>query len=346
MILRHYFTRSVNPTVILSRSTPSLPRISKVTSSGGCWHKDIHEMKYLSNLNNYKPHFYNNSKNSVWHRVPANRRCSVMVLLFQGDSGELRVILTKRSRQLKSFSGHVSLPGGKVDFGLESEFECARREMEEEIGISKDDDYLWENFGYRVTQLTTLPTYLARTFLAVSPCVGFVQWKEGVERHIGTVLNPGESSSIFSVPLKDFLRGEMKECLKQSFIKTKWGGLPWNLRSFIFPVSNDNEVSWLREVEDLSSEDETHDDHEMGFRTRNCWGLTANILHDVAQIVYGGNSQILGEEDLIFTLWNNGQIQSKERSEFEKKLFNNTKGCSFGEVMSKEEFNSLKNLYN
>lgn len=318
------------------------------------------ESKYLINLINFKPNFFQNqNKFSIWHKVPVNRRSAVMVLLFLGDKGELRVILTKRSRQLKNFSGHVSLPGGKADNGLESEYHCARRETEEEIGISRHNKYLKENFGFVLDELKTLPAYLARTFLAVAPCVGYINWCEDVketERRISNlVLNPGESSSIFSVPLRDFLQPrpeniELKECLKQSHIKTKWAGIPWNLRSFIFPIFNENEVDWLNEIDDLSSpsehEDETHEDQELDVRTRNCWGLTANILHDIAEIIYHGKTTpIAGEEDLIWSLYKHGQIQTKERTEFEKKIINNIKGSSFGEVIPDDEIQYLKKLY-
>ncbi|GME85088.1 unnamed protein product [Ambrosiozyma monospora] len=243
------------------------------------------ESQYLTNLLKYTPRFYNQQlRTSVWRRVPLLRRSSVLVLLFVGREGELRVVLTKRSRQLKNFSGHISLPGGKVDYGLETEIECARREAEEEIGLSRDNSILKKEFGFEVQHLKTMPSYLARTFLSVAPCVGFVNWNEEKlkhqeDQHIGhLMLNPGESSSIFSVPLRDFLQPrpkklELRECLKQSYIRTHWGGIPWNLRSFVFPVYNEHEAKWLQEVDDLSSasenEDETPEDFEFAVRTRN-----------------------------------------------------------------------------
>ncbi|CAI4657402.1 CRL_G0038580.mRNA.1.CDS.1 [Saccharomyces cerevisiae] len=49
--------------------------------------------------------------------------------------GELRVLLTKRSRTLRSFSGDVSFPGGKADYFQETFESVARREAEEEIGL-------------------------------------------------------------------------------------------------------------------------------------------------------------------------------------------------------------------
>ncbi|GMF60034.1 unnamed protein product [[Candida] boidinii] len=193
------------------------------------------ESEYLTNIINYKPKFYNDSKTSIWHKLPVYRRSAVLILLFLGKSGELRVVLTKRSKKLRSFSGHISLPGGKSDSGLESEWQVARREAEEEIGINRHNEFLKENFDFEIEKINSLPSYLSRTFLAVSPVVGFINWSSKrlskiEEQHISDIiLNPGESSSIFSVPLKDFLQPkpkkyELKECLKQSYIKTNWAG--------------------------------------------------------------------------------------------------------------------------
>lgn len=326
----------------------------------------------VNTLKRYRPDFYEGSTQSVWHSVPVRRRSAVMVLLFEGDAGEIRVVLTKRSRQLKSFSGHVSFPGGKADSEHESEFDVARRETEEEIGLSRDNNVLLKKYGCQIRELATLPSYLARTFLAVAPCVGFIDWSSDSKRHIHELaLNPGESSSIFSVPLADFLKPEspaagtvgscdisgvagalchQTECLKQSHIKTKWANIPWNLRSYVFPVHSEREVAWLKDIDDLSSpsenDDETHEDQEFDVRTRNCWGLTANILHDVAGLVYGANEGVIGEEHLIEALLRNGQVQAPTRTSFEKRIINNTKGCSFGEVLPSSELKRLQMLYN
>ncbi|CDK28342.1 unnamed protein product [Kuraishia capsulata CBS 1993] len=317
------------------------------------------ESQYLPNITNYTPRFFGESNVSIWHRLPVVRRSAVLVLLFLGKSGELRVVLTKRSRDLRSFSGHVSLPGGRADTGLESEWMVARRETEEEIGISRYDRVNAEN-GFSIEYVNMLPSYLSRTFLAVRPCVGFVKWApeklaNPEDQHISSILlNPGESSSIFSVPLKDFLqpkprRYELQECLKQSYVKTKWGGLPWNLRSYIFPLHNDNEVRWLSEVQDLSSEEEeSQTDMELGEKTRDVWGLTANILRDLAEVAYcqRGDDLVIGEEELMHSLHEHGgQMSTKRRSDFETKMIAGAKGVKFGDVLEKKEFERLKKIY-
>jgi 8-oxo-dGTP pyrophosphatase MutT (NUDIX family) len=63
------------------------------------------------------------------------RRASVLVCLFEGAAGELRVILTRRAGRLSSHSGEVALPGGKRDEEDEDDIATALREAKEEIGL-------------------------------------------------------------------------------------------------------------------------------------------------------------------------------------------------------------------
>ena len=44
----------------------------------------------------------------------ANRRAAVLILLFERE-GSLRVLLTTRSKNLRSHPGQTALPGGKYD---------------------------------------------------------------------------------------------------------------------------------------------------------------------------------------------------------------------------------------
>lgn len=57
----------------------------------------------------------------------------MLVALFE-ESGEARVVLTRRSEQLRSHTGQVAFPGGRLDHG-ESPLAAALREATEEVGI-------------------------------------------------------------------------------------------------------------------------------------------------------------------------------------------------------------------
>lgn len=340
--------------------------------------------KYLKNIIDYVPRYHGNLKLSIWHKLPVARRSSVFILLFLGRLGELRVVLTKRSSRLRNFPGHISLPGGKADSGLESEWQVARREMYEEIGIHSNNDILLKDFGFTIEHLKLLPTYLSRTFSGVSPCVGFMKFDKHLSdaelaKKLTINLNPEESSNIFSCPLRDFLYPIEKEVsserIDQSSQKIKWGGIPWNLRSYIFHQTNDTEVDWLKDIVDLSSTsseeilDEEFVSHtpskkhlsawgRLGSRRDSTthekiydvWGLTANILHDLSEIAYlNGSEREIGEEELIYSIWTHANLMhSKERSEEEKKLIhsNSTPGeLGFNDILPRTEFNRLKQIY-
>lgn len=45
---------------------------------------------------------------------PGGKLAAVLVLLYEKD-GELRVLLTTRSKKLRTHAGQTALPGGRVD---------------------------------------------------------------------------------------------------------------------------------------------------------------------------------------------------------------------------------------
>lgn len=348
------------------------------------------ELLYLENIRRYEPWYAQG--HTVWHGLHPSRRSAVYILLFLGSLGELRVILTKRSSKLRSFPGHISFPGGKADSEHESEWQVSRREMGEEIGLSLDNNELQRNYGFTIDNLNVMPCYLSRTFSAVRPCIGFMNVSNVLELELITNLklsvNPGESSSIFSCPLRDFLypceADNAKEALERTSHDIHWGGIPWKLRSYLFLQNNEFEAPWLREFKDISASEEEVDSEgltedeadkkrqlpvpvsskkkkmalwgrlgarrhsETNERIYDVWGLTANILHDLAVITYDKKSdQDIGQEDLIHALHNAGQMKNKARSVAESKLIKagvNDK-FGFGDVLPRTEFLRLKRVY-
>ncbi|KAL0800589.1 hypothetical protein Bca101_055764 [Brassica carinata] len=68
------------------------------------------------------------------------KRVAVLICIFEGDEGDLRVILTKRSSRLSTHSGlclieKFSLLGGKAEEDDKDDGMTATREAEEEIGL-------------------------------------------------------------------------------------------------------------------------------------------------------------------------------------------------------------------
>jgi len=121
----------------------------------------------IARLRAYKPPAF-----PTWDRLPVSRRAAVLVLLYADRRGDLRVVITMRASSLRSFSGHAALPGGKADTLSETGYQIARREAWEEIGLPLDETKLPKPF--RIEALCDLPCSLARTEVAVRPCVAFL----------------------------------------------------------------------------------------------------------------------------------------------------------------------------
>ncbi|KAH3688365.1 hypothetical protein WICPIJ_000652 [Wickerhamomyces pijperi] len=303
--------------------------------------------------------------NSIW---PPHRRSAVMIILFYGNRGELRVLLTKRSRNLRAFSGHVSLPGGKADDMIESPLEVARRECFEEIGLPLDDKELTEQ-GLKLEVLNTLPCYLSRTFLSVKPVVCFLRDLQDEAAKINSIkfnLNPGETSSIFSVPLLDLLYDKKRnehlpkdyrhEFIKRTNVKYSWGLIPWPLKHYFYPNVNEHEILWLDEVVDLSSdEDLTFSNSETSLKEGNVnklkdidgikdvWGLTAQIIHDLALIsIDKAETATIGNDNLIYGLTElGGQMLQRKRSEWESGMIDGENRFDYSQVIPRYYFTKL-----
>ncbi|KAF9449059.1 hypothetical protein P691DRAFT_728642 [Macrolepiota fuliginosa MF-IS2] len=123
--------------------------------------------------------------------VPRSRRAAVLVALFIGRSGDLYVLLSRRSASLRTYAGDTSLPGGKVDKGDKSIEHTARREAFEEIGLPRD--------RRKVPLLCILEPVLAAE-LVVTPVVVLV-----LDTTLRPILNAHEVASLFSHPLASFL---------------------------------------------------------------------------------------------------------------------------------------------
>ncbi|PWZ27891.1 Nudix hydrolase 15, mitochondrial [Zea mays] len=187
------------------------------------------------------------------------RRAAVLVCLFRGDGGELRVILTKRSSSLSTHSGEVSLPGGKVEEGDADDVATALRESKEEIGL---DPAL-------VTVVASLEHFLSKYGLdhshsfwvdMVKASRGRGTWLVTYWRflHFGQAFKPAlniaEVDEIFDVPLEMFLKDENRTSEEREKM-----GQTFTVHYFTY---------------------------ENGIQKYLIWGLTARILIHAASVVY------------------------------------------------------------
>jgi 8-oxo-dGTP pyrophosphatase MutT (NUDIX family) len=113
----------------------------------------------------------------------------VLIPLIDHGAGDITVLLTERSAELKTHGGQVSFPGGRMEAGDPDITVTALRETEEEVGIARD---LVSVIGY----LRPMPTI---TGYAVTPVVGLVE--SGFELAIDTT----EVAAVFEAPLAFFL---------------------------------------------------------------------------------------------------------------------------------------------
>jgi peroxisomal coenzyme A diphosphatase NUDT7 len=137
----------------------------------------------------------------AWQRVtPAElpsgtdaRPAAVLCLLFEHD-GEANVVLTRRAAHLRSHSGEVSFPGGRLQPG-ELPLQAALREANEEIGV---DAGSVEVIG-ELTPLTTVRSpVLVRCFVG--------RWQVPRPEDMAFASDPAEVEKVFSVPLADLAR--------------------------------------------------------------------------------------------------------------------------------------------
>jgi len=117
---------------------------------------------------------------------PREVNAGVLGVLFEED-GETRVVLTRRSAQLRTHQGQVSFPGGRLEEG-EDASSAALREACEEVGL---DPALVTTVGW----LHPLMTMVSSSFIL--PVLGTVATRPRL------VPSPAEVERIFDVSLAE-----------------------------------------------------------------------------------------------------------------------------------------------
>ncbi|KAJ8247528.1 hypothetical protein GJAV_G00247410 [Gymnothorax javanicus] len=120
--------------------------------------------------------------------LPEIPKASILIPLLI-KNGEIHVLFTVRSLELRSGAGDVCFPGGKFDPKDHNEIDTALREAEEEIGLARS----------QVDVVCKLCPVIAKKPLLVTPVVAFI------EDSFKAQPNPAEVSDVFTVPLNYFL---------------------------------------------------------------------------------------------------------------------------------------------
>lgn len=118
-------------------------------------------------------------------RLPTKAAVLIPIVLRGPAATAPTVLLTRRSAHMKTHSGQIAFPGGKVDPQDLSMQATALREAEEEVGLE----------AKHVQVIGELPTYITGTSFWVTPVIGLVTPEFELR------LNAEEVDDVFEVPL-------------------------------------------------------------------------------------------------------------------------------------------------
>ncbi|KUI60010.1 Peroxisomal coenzyme A diphosphatase 1, peroxisomal [Cytospora mali] len=276
----------------------------------------------IARLRAYKPPPF-----PLWDKLPVSRRAAVLILLYADRKGDLRVVLTMRAASLRSFS--------------------ARREAWEEIGLPIDDTKIPKPF--RIEHLCYLPHSLAKTELAVRPCVALLHSSDPAAAE--AALDAKEVAAVFSGPLHNFLlaedevtpgeEGGKKVLPKGQWYEGRWAEFhnsPWRIHYFYVPVNHQRVTKPKVREGGLAAIAEQLEDEEEEVGRYMVWGMTGRMLVDTARVAYGREPEFehnahFGDEALIERLSSAGRLGDKKRHAAGELVQDETKKAKEGSKM-------------
>jgi len=237
-----------------------------------------------------------------------------------------------RSASLRNYSGHAAFPGGKADSLAETPWQISRREAYEEIGLPDDDSKI--PYPFRIEHLCQLPFNLARTELAVRPCVAFLRsddHRKDVETTMMPRLDAKEVAAVFSAPFHNFLRaadeereGETIPGKKSDWYRgdwSEWHESRWRMHHFYVPINNQNVTKpKTREGGQQAIAEQLEEAENAGELRYHVWGMTARILVDAARVAYGEEPEFehnahFGDETMMGRLYEMNKLGEKKSPE-------------------------------
>lgn len=121
----------------------------------------------------------------------ATREAAVLIPLVERRD-KIHMVLTKRTEMLKSHSGQIAFPGGKIDLEDPSPEHAALREANEEIGLEPN----------AAEVIGRLPNYFSGSGFKIAPIIAFV------DPDAQLVENPEEVEYVFEVPFEFLMNPE------------------------------------------------------------------------------------------------------------------------------------------
>lgn len=191
-------------------------------------------------------------------RPVSYKHAAVLIPLYEANpGGEVRVLLTQRSKTLRSHPGETCFPGGKRDDEDIDDISTAVREIREELGIQADE----------IRVVAVLPPVLSKHLYSVTPVVARLV---NPIHEIAVEPNSEEVDHVFSAPLGMFLSHTWPDA-RYSFRDGTWDDIKYRMHVW--------EYRWTGDT--LPSRDANNE-----VLTFVIWGLTAALCVDVAILGY------------------------------------------------------------
>ncbi|KZT73492.1 hypothetical protein DAEQUDRAFT_683699 [Daedalea quercina L-15889] len=186
---------------------------------------------------------------------------AVLVLLYE-KSGELRVLLTTRSKLLRAHPGETALPGGKVDKDDASLVFTAFREANEEVGLPTRSPSIFT--------VSVLRPFLSNKKVVVRPVIAFLDDLSLLDK---LRANEAEVAHIFDHPLEAMLDPAI--ALQEALVEK--GSTDWPYEEELHNT-DDRRLAFLGNA--------TYRMHRFRSTASPVKGLTAEMLMTVAEVAY------------------------------------------------------------
>ncbi|KAI5892245.1 uncharacterized protein SCHCODRAFT_02732654 [Schizophyllum commune H4-8] len=195
---------------------------------------------------------------------PTSKLAGVLVLLFERD-GQLHVLLTTRSKLLRTHSGQTALPGGRVDPTDVNIVETALREAHEEVKLPLSSPH--------VHPICLLDPFVSAHHLIVTPVIALLS---DVSLLDTLEANADEVAHIFTHPLHPIL--DPSEAQSLSLVPKGSEDWPWTEDYHRY---TDEALSAFPGLQGLF-----YRYHRFRSSASPVAGLTADVLIKVASIAY------------------------------------------------------------
>jgi 8-oxo-dGTP pyrophosphatase MutT (NUDIX family) len=155
-------------------------------------------------------------ENFTSDRLPAQAAVLVPIVMRGHQAASPTVLLTRRAAHMKTHSGQIAFPGGKVDPEDANMQATALREAEEEVGLA----------ARHVQVIGELPIYITGTSFWVTPVIGLVSPDFELR------LNTDEVADAFEVPLSFLMNpaNHRRHAFDWQGARRQWFSMPYEER--------------------------------------------------------------------------------------------------------------------